>query len=429
MVFGWGKKKPEEAQIRPAETVRHIGLDEINSILGDLQKVRAKTLVAETGSIRNRIEPQLRELYEIAIMLAEDDLKIDDIDKHLKTIVERGKKQVISIIKEDAGAKIPDIKNTDDVEALNSQINRSLKRMGDVLGRQSRVIHLFAKKYAGKMKTILANLQEDKNTIQSSINSYKEMQASIRKITNNVTEIGRSKKTLEKRTKRISEIGKALHDLDEEAKNIEYEINDIKKSDEYSGYLLVQEQINDMEPRRHDLAQGINDQFTKISRPLGKYEYVSALDKEQKRLLNTLVNSPFDALASERRDDIMTILQSVKKGVISGSVSVKDTEKSAQLLDETSEMLDSMISKKDEFSNDKKILHDKLSSFDVGHLKDRQADLEKNSWNRNDMRSKIKQFEDEISETKRRIPRLITDTEFALREISSTRYAIKAEDS
>ena len=51
-----------------------------------------------------------------------------------------------------------------------------------------------------------------------------------------------------------------------------------------------------------------------------------------------------------KKSSIITILQSVKKGVISGSVSVKDTEKSIQFLDETTELLDSLIKQKENFS-------------------------------------------------------------------------------
>ena len=57
----------------------------------------------------------------------------------------------------------------------------------------------------------------------------------------------------------------------------------------------------------------INTQFTKISRPLSRYEYASSLDKEQKSILSNLVSEPFDVLTSENHDSIITILEKYVK--------------------------------------------------------------------------------------------------------------------
>ena len=432
MVFGWGKKKkePEKISETQVETIeREISLNDIDNILNDLKEIRSKTLIAETSSFRKKLSPNFDELREIAFQLEKDDLNTDDIDKHLKTIVERGKKQVISIIKEETSSKLPEIKNTDDVISLNGQMTRSLKRIGDVLGRQSRVIHLFAKKYAGKLKTILSDLEIDRDTIQTLIDNHKKLQDGMLEIKNNINTIEKSKQTLDKKSKRIIDFENSLDEFEQNTKKITHEIDEIMDSDEHKKYLEITEQLKQLEPEKNNLRREINDQFTKISRPLGKYEYVSSLDKEQKNLLNILVNNPFDAISVEQKGDIITILQSVKKGVISGSVSVKDTEKSIQFLDETTELLDSLIQQKGNFSTKENTLKEQLGVFDMGELKKKQSEKEKITSNYNDAKSKINQFKSEISDMTNLIPRLTMDIEQTLRDVSSTKYTIKNENS
>ena len=62
-------------------------------------------------------------------------LNIDDIDKHLAIIVVRGKKQVIDIIKKGV-VHLPKISSLEDAEELNLVLSQTLKKVGDVLGRQ-----------------------------------------------------------------------------------------------------------------------------------------------------------------------------------------------------------------------------------------------------------------------------------------------------
>ena len=153
------------------------------------------------------------------------------------------------------------------------------------------------------------------------------------------------------------------------------------------------------------------------------------VSKEQKELLKILVNNPFGAISSAQKTNIITILQSVKKGVISGSVSVKDTDKSIQFLDDTTELLDSLIKQKENFSNKETSLKEQLDAFDLNELKKKQSELAKTTTNYEDAKSKINQFNAEISETRNLIPKLTLDIEQTLRDISSTKYTIKIENS
>ena len=102
MVFGWGKKKPEKQESEIAPQKKQITLDVIHDVINEIRTIRAKTIIAETKTFRNKIKSSCETILHIAIDLERDTLKVDDMDVHLRRLVERGKKEVISIIKRES---------------------------------------------------------------------------------------------------------------------------------------------------------------------------------------------------------------------------------------------------------------------------------------------------------------------------------------
>ena len=82
-------------------------------------------------------------------------------------------------------------------------------------------------------------------------------------------------------------------------------IIDIKNSSEYAEFLQINEKLNSLSSEKNKIKNEIELQFTKISRPLNKYVYVSSLDKPQKKLLANLIANPYDVLIDSNRQDIV----------------------------------------------------------------------------------------------------------------------------
>ena len=115
---------------------------------------------------------------------------------------------------------------------------------------------------------------------------------------------------------------------DAKIKTFDESIEKIKSSEKYSEFLKLTQRLSMFNDTKIKIKNEINSQFIKISRALSRYEYASSLDKEQKLLLSQLINDPFEVLIPENKDSIIIIFENVKKGINSGSISVKDTEKS-----------------------------------------------------------------------------------------------------
>ena len=170
MVFGWGKKKDvsQDNMFTPSEPDNlEISTSDIPKILKDINSLREKTLIAEIKSFRNKIDSDRKNLLSIANQLKNDNLKTDDLDNHIKIILNRAISDVSSTIQKEFQTSFAEINSINDVLEFEKLSSKAIKKVVDVLRKHRTGIALFAKKYARKFKDDLeildSYLQEIKN--------------------------------------------------------------------------------------------------------------------------------------------------------------------------------------------------------------------------------------------------------------------------
>jgi len=168
-------------------------------------------------------------------------------------------------------------------------------------------------------------------------------------------------------------------------------------------------------------------QLTKISRPLNKYVYVSSLDKPLKKLLANLIANPYDVLVDSNKQDIIQILESTRNGIQSGSVSVKDTDKSLLQIDETLSLIPGFIEKISVFNRSKNDIESKLLGFNNDQLRQKESILSMHKNDKSSLESKIRSIEKELKNTTEIIPKFVKSAESILNEISAVQYVIRTE--
>ena len=422
MVFGWGKKK-EEKIIEEIPRQKEVQLSDVQKITDDLLKLRTNQTLSEIKAHGNQISPLIKELASIGKTLEKDDLKVDEIDKHLRIIVVRGKKQVIEIIKKESTSLL-NVSSLDDAIELNNTLNQRLKKIGDVLGRQTRVIHIFAKKYAEKLKEILVDMNSHNAEIQKLIKNLHDSNFTSEEITKSLEELKNTRDDTIAKKQRIDELETDLNSLNDKIKTIEKSVEKIKSSESYSEFKKLNESLSSFKNSKNHIKNEVDSQFTKISRPLGRYEYASSLDKEQKVLLSQLINDPIEALTPSNKDSIIVILENVRKGINSGSISVKDIEKTMSNLTETEESLVDFIDKINNHNQQRNELQKQIQSFDNTELMELENTLTKSNEQKTDIESKIRLFKNDIASNNENTPKKISEIESMLKKFSNTQYSI-----
>ena len=422
MVFGWGKKKQEEYVERiPQE--KEVQLSDVPKIVTELNELRKSQIISEIKHLRNNTGPLMDELMQIGNVLDKDNLKVDDIDIHLSTIVIRGKKQVIDVIKKNV-VYLPEISSIDDAKKLNSLLNQILKKLGDVLGRQTRVIHIFAKKYANQLKRNLEVMNNNNSEIHNLLKNYDSEQSASDEITNTLNQIKTLKESQLEKNQKIDKANQSVESFDEKITSNQNSIEEIKSSKNYKKYLDLKNTLDTFSTQKSKIKNEVDTQFTKISRPLSRYEYGSALDKEQKNLLTRLIKNPLEVLTPQNKDSIILILENVRKGISSGSISVKDVDKSLSYITETEEILDNFVKQISEYLEKHEKMENDLNSLYPNELVSLEQELAKNTSFKEDSQLKSETFQGEMKEIDSKIPQLVSEIEKKLRHFSNTEYTV-----
>ena len=220
---------------------------------------------------------------------------------------------------------------------------------------------------------------------------------------------------------------KTIDDLIATIDSDEKEIENIKNSSEYTEFLQINEKMDSLSSGKNKIRNEIELQLTKISRPLNKYVYVSSLDKPLKKLLADLIANPYDVLVDSNKQDIIQILESTRNGIQSGSVSVKDTDKSLLQIDETLLLIPGFIEKISVFNRSKNDIESKLLGFNNDQLRQKESALSMHNNDKSSLGSKISSIEKELKDTTEIIPKFVKSVESILNEISAVQYIIRTE--
>ena len=173
------------------------------------------------------------------------------------------------------------------------------------------------------------------------------------------------------------------------------------------------------------MAKQIDDEFSKVSRALGKYVYVTSLDKPLKSILERLVERPSLVVGVENTESIKTILESCMKGIVSGTVSVKENDKSVDQIGLVIAQLDSLAQRKASIENQITQTEQSMKQFEGLNLATLEKQLEKSKSDQEDAQSKIKNLEKDIKDAESQKQETLQTLESSLFQLFRVKYKVR----
>ncbi|MDC8453070.1 MAG: hypothetical protein LV477_09205 [Candidatus Nitrosotalea sp.] len=425
MVFGFGKKKTHEQPTVPVHEEKTITLEDIPKMLQEIESPRIVEVINISKTIKEEVETHKKKIRELILHLESDDLKLDDVDRNLGVIVKRGKDAIVSTIKKETSSTLTSASKYDQALALNSEISQMLKKIGDVLGQNSRIIHIFAKKYADNLKDEIAKVAKSRNQLQSSINFVENLRAGSKDISDQGQKITEYRNLISQKNDRISEIISEIETLKNNITTLEKQIHDLKSSDAHSKFLEIKHKIDSMSSEKSEVKNIIDLQFSKISRPLGRYSYISSFEKPVRKMMDEIIANPYEVISPQTKAGIIQILEAVEKSLVAGSISVKDTDKSLEQVQETISRLDEFISLKESYSSKVSALQKDLAVFDIKSLESKEHELEKTRSDLASMESVKKKLESEVKDSNHSLSKNISELESSLARLTGHKVLLK----
>lgn len=424
MVFGFGKKKSNVIPDTEIQKEQHITLSNIRQILIDLERPGIEKAVSKSKELKEKTSRHKKNILDIIIQLEKDDLKTDDVDKNLRVIINRGKNSVISTVRKETTPNFTNITKYDDVLSFNNELNQMLKRIGDVLGLNTRMMHVFAKKYADELKNEITKIAELRNALQKTIFEYKTIKENCSNIEKLSIEHSELKKIIEQKTHRLVEINNEIKQINQIIKELNDSINDLKSKKEYDEFVRIKDELRELESEKTSIKNRIDLQFSKISRPLGKYFYISSFDKPMKKIMEELIKEPYQIIAQENKESIIEILQAVSKSTLAGNLSVKDTEKSVEYIQETITRLDEFLELKKAYLTKITNLQKSLNIFNIDLLTSKESELQKHKTDLPRLEETYSKFEKELNTDKVRLSEIITGITSNLSKLTGTKIIL-----
>lgn len=425
MVFGFGKKKTHEQPTVPVQEEKTITLEDIPKMFQEIEAPRIVEVINISKTIKEEVETHKKKIRELIVHLESDDLKLDDVDRNLGVIVKRGKDAIVSTIKKETSSTLTSASKYDQALALNSEISQMLKKIGDVLGQNSRIIHIFAKKYADNLKDEIAKVAKSRNQLQSSINFVENLRAGSKDISDMGQKITEYRNSISQKNDRISEIISEIETLKNNITTLEKQIHDLKSSDAHSKFLEIKHKIDSMSSEKSEVKNIIDLQFSKISRPLGRYSYISSFEKPVRKMMDDIIANPYEVISPQTKAGIIQILEAVEKSLVAGSISVKDTDKSLEQVQETISRLDEFISLKESYSSKVSALQKDLAVFDIKSLESKEHELEKARSDLASMESVKKKLEAEVKDSDHSLSKNISELESSLARLTGHKVLLK----
>lgn len=425
MVFGFGKKKTHEPPTVPVNEEKTITLEDIPKMLQEIESPRIVEVINISKTIKEEVETHKKKIRELILHLESDDLKLDDVDRNLGVIVKRGKDAIVSTIKKETSSTLTSASKYDQALALNSEISQMLKKIGDVLGQNSRIIHIFAKKYADNLKDEIAKVAKSRNQLQSSINFVENLRAGSKDISDLGQKIAEYRNLILQKNDRISEIISEIETLKNNITTLEKQIHDLKSSDAHSKFLEIKHKIDSMSSEKSEVKNIIDLQFSKISRPLGRYSYISSFEKPVRKMMDEIIANPYEVISPQTKAGIIQILEAVEKSLVAGSISVKDTDKSLEQVQETISRLDEFISLKESYSSKVSALQKDLAVFDIKSLESKEHELEKTRSDLASMESVKKKLEAEVKDSNHSLSKNISELESSIARLTGHKVLLK----
>ena len=422
MVFGWGKKKQETTDITQEAEVE---LGQISSLLSPKKEEIRKKIVTQSRPLFTEIKQELDAIYKIIEHLKQDDLKVEDIEKILRVIVTRAKTEVIDVISKEAEKKFPTVDKFEDVLDASESVSHTLKKIGDVLGKNSRVIHVFAKKYAQEIKDHLALVTKNHAIIVKMLSEHSVLESSSDSIVQQISKTRSLSQQIIEHNAHLKKLQELLVSAQHLYAKTQEQILVARNSPEFQKLQEIQSKQVLLVGQKNEMAKQIDDEFSKVSRALGKYVYVTSLDKPLKSILERLVERPSLVVGVENTESIKTILESCMKGIVSGTVSVKENDKSVDQIGLVIAQLDSLAQRKASIENQITQTEQSMKQFEGLNLATLEKQLEKSKSDQEDAQSKIKNLEKDIKDAESQKQETLQTLESSLFQLFRVKYKVR----
>ena len=333
--FGLFKKKPSNIppteQSIPVPTTDRLSIRQAQDLLESLESVKVKELCSALTRIKESAVRSLKVIDTLAKDMDRENIKLEGLELRLKSVVEHSKRTVVSSLKREASSELPFPQTANDARKFKERFENMMKRFGEVSGSHSKVLNAFMKKHSGKMKEEFEQLTKLLNETRELIADFDRDREPINRCENMLNTALQKVSSIKLADSSAKKIENDIRDIERELKRLKTELDAISGSQEYEQASISLQKVADAKKKQEEFHAKIKDLFSHLSRAFTKYSY--GITKETERRLKTLSDQPWEILYEDDVSPYSSLLQEIRKSIISGQIQLKDSDKVLQYSD------------------------------------------------------------------------------------------------
>jgi DNA repair exonuclease SbcCD ATPase subunit len=339
--FGIFKKKPNDIASAehsiPTPASETLSIQQAQDLLHSLEAAKVKELSASLAPIKESAAESLKVIDTLAKEMDRENIKLEDVERRLKSVVEHSKTTVVSSLRREASLELPFPQSANDAKKFKERFENMMKRFGEVSGSHSKVLNAFMKKHSGKIKDEFEFLTKLLNETRAIISEFDRNREPIIRCENMLNTALQKISSINLAESSAKNIEKEIEDIERELKNVESELAATSGSNEFEQASIRVRDIAEAERKQEEFHAKIRDLFSHLSRAFTKYSY--GVTKETERRLETMSNEPWQILYEKNVTPYSSLMLEIRKSIDSGQIQLKDSDKVLQYIDTILESL------------------------------------------------------------------------------------------
>ena len=339
--FGLFKKKPSDISSAdhqiPTPATETLSIQQAQDLLQSLESAKVKELSSSLARIKEAAAESLKVIDALAKDMDRENIKLEDLEQKLKSVVEHSKRTVVSSLKREASLELPLPQSANDAKKFKERFENMMKRFGEVSGSHSKVLNAFMKKHSGKMKDEFEFLTKLLDETRATISEFDRKREPIIKCGNILNTSLQKLSSIKLAESLARNAEREIEDIERDLKKLESELAVLSASKEYEQASIGMRGISEAEKKQEEFHAKIRDLFSHLSRAFTKYSYGITKDTEQR--LKTLSDEPWQILYEKNITPYSSLLLEIRRSIDSGQIQLKDSDKALQYIDKILETL------------------------------------------------------------------------------------------
>ena len=317
------EKKDIDSRSQLRNTTNSLTVSDALILLQNIESERIKSLANDLSPIKESVVKSLRSVERVANNLDIEDIKLEEA--RFKSIVENSKRTVVSSLRREASSDIPGLQSIHEVKKFEEKLESIIDRFGEVSGSHSRVMNVFMKKYAGKLKGEFETLSSLLKQTKSVVSEFEE-ENSVTVKSIDLLNIYSQKITAKKANEdKIEDTYREIETLKYDLHELKSQLSRVENSTQFKESYRNLEQIGVLEKEKQEFQRKVSDLYSHVSRAFTKYSY--GMTKDTLGRLKVLTEEPWRIFEDAEVSSYASLLVEIQKAVKSGKIKLKDSER------------------------------------------------------------------------------------------------------